>query len=125
MMMPRGAGSGMGRRRFLGLEPVLAVLEDLGAVEDGHHDAEHAPHHRARDAQASIQQVGMERAHASPRRIARWRPNNQSTSIPATAVVALWSGDHTSSSHPSSEPLSFPDAIATTRLRSQVPAKNR
>src|SRR5216117_2841690 len=67
----------------------------------------------------------MERVHASLRRIARWRPNNHSTSTPATAVVRLWIGDQTSSSHPSRPPFSFPEASATTRFRNQVPAKNR
>src|SRR2546422_11225204 len=62
----------------------------------------------------------VERVHASLRRIARWRPNSHSTSIPATAVVRLWSGDQTSSSQPSNSPLSFPDASPTTRFRNLV-----
>src|SRR2546430_9335432 len=45
--------------------------------------------------------------------------------MPATAVVRLWMGDHTSSSQPKNPPLSFPDASATARLRHHVPAKNR
>src|SRR6058998_796488 len=101
------------------------MLEDLGAEKDEDERHHRSPHDGAHDAKPALEQVGVEAAHASPRRIAIWRPNSQRTSIPATAVVRLCRGDHTSSSQPSIPLLSFPDASTTARFRHHVPAKNR
>src|SRR3989454_10550914 len=112
-------------RSRLRLQLVFRVVEDLRAKEHQHEGGPRSQHHGPRQAEPPLEQVGVEDAHASLSRIARCRPNSHSTRTPATAVVRLWIGDHTSSSQPNSPPLSFPDASATARLRHQVPAKKR
>src|SRR5207249_6385143 len=109
----------------LGLQLILRVVEDLRAEEHQHERRSRAQDDGPRESEPPLEQVRVKRAHASPRRIARCRPNSHSTRMPATAVVRLWMGDHTSSSQPRNPPLSFPDASTTARLRHQVPAKNR
>ena len=54
----------------LGLQLVLRMLEDLRAEEDEHQGHRGPPHYRPRDPQPALEQVGMERTHASPRRMA-------------------------------------------------------
>ena len=73
----------------LGLELVLGMLEDLRAEK--HDDQRHPrpPHDQADQPQPALEQVRMERAHASLSRTAMRRPTSQSTSTPAAAVVRL------------------------------------
>src|SRR5204863_58988 len=66
-----------------------------------------------------------QRRHASPIRIASSRRNSHSTITPTSAVLRLWIGDHTSSSQPSIPLFNLPERIATRKLRTHVPAKNR
>src|SRR2546423_420016 len=109
----------------LRLQLVLRVLEDLRAKEHHHERGHRHPHHHPHQPQPAVEQVRVERAHASLSRTAMRRPTSHSTITPVTAVVRLWIGDQTSNSHPSIPPLSFPETTATARLRHQVPAKNR
>src|SRR5947207_1787673 len=84
----RGQRDGSQAVRFR-LQLVFRMVQDLGAEKHQHQGGPRAQHHGPREAEAPLEQVRVERAHASLSRIARCRPNNHSTRTPATAVVRL------------------------------------
>src|SRR5256885_10015365 len=100
------------------------MSEDLRAEERQDDDAEHDPDDEAGHAEPAIEQMRMERVHAMLRRGESQPRKNHNTHTPTVAAVRPFRGDHTSNSHATCAPFSFPDTSHTIRVLNHVAAKN-